>query len=77
MAYAYHKMCATASVLCLSWYHILGMCETGDLVGRGIDLQLPADKGQQAQKYDFSFDKVFMPEASQVRNLDWVGLTPP
>lgn len=39
----------------------------GDLLGRAIALQVPADKPQQApQKYDFAFDKVFAPAAGQV-----------
>ena len=42
-------------------------CFAGDLLGRAIALQVPADKPQQApQKYDFAFDKVFAPAAGQV-----------
>ena len=42
-------------------------CFAGDLLGRAIALQVPADKPQQApQKYDFAFDKVFAPATGQV-----------
>ena len=42
-------------------------CTVGDLLGRAIALQVPADKPQQApQKHDFAFDKVFAPAAGQV-----------
>ena len=42
-------------------------CAAGDLLGRAIALQVPADKPQQApQKHEFAFDKVFAPAAGQV-----------
>lgn len=52
-------------------------CFAGDLLGRAIALQVPADKPQQApQKYDFAFDKVFAPAAGQVSQCPLITLYP-
>lgn len=61
-------MCWTALRQLSSLQHYLA----GDLLGRAIALQVPADKPQQApQKYDFAFDKVFAPAAGQVSHSWW------